>query len=388
MVKIRILHISSYYIGNKLYKNLIKHLSMKGLDQEIFIPIRNSKHKGKNQLSGDFETVTYHYKNILKKHDRFLFLNKTRKQTREIEKSILVLKDIDFIHAHTLYSDGGTAYNLHRKYGIKYLINVRNTDINVFYKYGIHLRKLMYKILLNASAIVFISHAYKEKMFSLLPSSVLNDIRSKCIVIPNGIDDYWHQHGLTTKQFDFKSNQIALLFIGSLDKNKNLEAVVLTAAKLCEEGINTSINVVGEGPLVSNYRELIKRLRLEDNVVFHGYIQDKQSLFKIMDNTDILLVPSYKETFGLVYIEAMSRGIPVIYSKNQGIDGFFCEGEVGFSVDPMDINMIKNSVKNILPTIEHISNNCIANSKSFKWEDIANKYYHLYNADNDFEKSE
>ncbi|WP_188454970.1 glycosyltransferase [Virgibacillus oceani] len=381
----RILHICSYYIGNKLYMNLIKQLSFKGIMQEVFIPIKNSEHIGKNQLSSDFNTVNYYYKNILKKHDKVFYFNKIYKQMKEIEKSILVNKSIDFIHAHTVFSDGGTAYKIHRKYGIDYIVTVRNTDINTFYRYGIHLRPFMYKVLLNASAIIFISHAYKEQMLSLLPSGMLRQIKEKSYVIPNGIDDYWHEN-IITKKSDLGSKEVNLLFMGLIDENKNLGTVITACNKLREEGYSVLLNVIGNGPLEDKHKQMCKNLGMDKEVVFHGYLSNKEIISAIMDTSDVFILPSFKETFGLVYIESMSRGLPVIYSQRQGIDGFFEEGEVGYSIDPYNVKMICNTIKKILNNYEQISNNCFIRSKEFKWELITEKIRNLYWKDNSIER--
>lgn len=378
-VKVRIVHICSYYIGNKLYENLIKELCLAGVKQEVFVPIKNKLDSGKNQLPPDFESVNYHYKNILKKHDRILFHNKINKQLREIEKSVKGIEDVNFIHAHTVFSDGGTAYKLYKKYKIKYLVTVRNTDINIFYKYGLHLRAFMYQVLLNAQVVVFISEAYKQKMLELLPQHIVSKISSKCYVIPNGIEDYWHENAISKSEIE-EIRTIRLLFIGKIDKNKNLTSVIHACSKLHKEGYQFFLNVIGNGPLEEECIQLSRTLEIDKSVKFHGYLKDRELISKIMDKSDILVMPSYRETFGLVYIEAMSRGLPVIYTKGQGIDGFFAEGAVGFSVDPNYQHMIVDSIKKITKSYREISINCYKNSKKFKWSTISQKYVTIYKA--------
>jgi L-malate glycosyltransferase len=374
----RILHICSYYIGNKLYMNLMKQLSLDGVNQEVFIPIRKSTHFGKNQLPSEFNTVKYYYKNILNRCDRFLFHTKINKQMKEIEKTIITNVEIDFIHSHTVFSDGGTAYKIHKKYGINYIVNVRNTDINTFYKYAIHLRAFMYKVLLNASAIVFISHAYKQTMFSLLPSRILEKIEKKCYVIPNAIEDYWHERSMPKKIIN-TPKEITLLFIGSIDKNKNLELIIRASAELSGAGYDVSLHIIGSGLLEEKLKELCNKLNIDNKVIFHGYINDKETISDIMNNCNIFIMPSFRETFGLVYIEAMSRGIPVIYSKGQGIDGFFDEGEVGFSVDPSNVHTIVEAIKKIKLNYNNMSIKCVENSKKFNWSSISKQYINIYN---------
>ncbi|MBL3645926.1 glycosyltransferase family 4 protein [Bacillus sp. RHFB] len=372
----RILHLCSYYIGNKLYKNLIKQISLNGVKQEVFIPIKSEKYIGKNQLSSEFNTINYYYRDILKKWDRLLFYNKIMKQMKEVNVSISDIEDVQFIHAHTLFSDGGTAYKLHQKYGINYMVNVRNTDLNFFYKYFIHLRPLMYKILFNASVIVFISHAYKQKMLSLLPKDIVSQIESKCLVIPNGIEDFWHENSLVPKKLN-NINKISLLFIGLINKNKNLKTVIYACAKLRDQGLNVNLDVIGNGPLEEEIKILCRDLDLK-NVVFHGYLSDEKTISGIMDKSDIFVMPSFNETFGLVYIEAMSRGIPVIYSRGQAIDGFFNDGEVGYAVDSTNNDMIIKAIKKIIANYNQMSIKSISNSKKFNWTEIGKQYINLY----------
>lgn len=371
-----VLHICTYYIGNKLYKNLIKHLSLNKLNQEVFIPVRNKQHIGKNQLTKEYATVQYSYSNILKKYDKFFYFKKINRQTKEIEKLILQNGEINFIHAHTIFSDGGTAYNLFRKYGINYIVNVRNTDVNTFFKYGVHLRPFMYNILKNSSRIIFISHAYKKQLLSNLPSEITLEIESKCMVIPNGIDEYWHKNTSDSKNIG-NIKKLNLLFIGELNKNKNFEAVIMAYKKLIKAGYDLSLHVIGSGPKEVDFRKQCETIN-KSKVIFHGYINDKSKMREIMDNSDIFIMPSLKETFGLVYIEAMSRGIPVIYTENQGIDGFFEEGEVGYSVEPRNIDMIVDSINKITNDYNQISQRCIINAKTFNWPEIAKKYLSLY----------
>ncbi|MHA7139621.1 glycosyltransferase family 4 protein [Rossellomorea arthrocnemi] len=356
--------------------NLFKRLAKKNIEQDVFVPIKGEEYRGSNQLPQEYQNVHYHYKNIVKKHDKFLYHNKISKQMKEIEKSIQA-KEIDFIHAHTVFSDGGTAYKLNRKYGIDYIVSVRNTDINFFYKYAIHLRPLMYKILKNAKAVVFISHAYKHKTLDLLPDKVLSEIRDKCYVIPNGIDDYWHDQVLSEGRIK-ESNNVKLLFIGLIDENKNLSTVIKACEKLIRDGYSASLEVVGNGPLEAQSKELCKELGIEDNVVFHGYVKDQAKILSIMDQSDVFVMPSFRETFGLVYIEAMSRGLPVIYSYEQGIDGFFKEGEVGYSVDPDQSESITEAIKKITLNYDEMSAKCVYESKQFNWDSVSKEYINLY----------
>ncbi|WP_339147930.1 MULTISPECIES: glycosyltransferase [unclassified Sutcliffiella] len=373
----KVLHLSSYYITNKLYMNLFKQLSTEGLEQHVFIPVKSSGSIGVNQLPAENKTVHYHFKHMIKPHDKFLFFHKINKQMKEIEKDILSQNQIDIIHAHTIFSDGGSAYKIHKKYNIDYVVSVRSTDINFFYKYGIHLRPFMYKVLLNAKNVVFISDAYQKKVFELLPDKVLHKIKDKCLIIPNGIDEYWHENAISIEK-SAPTNKLKLVFVGILDENKNIRTVMKTCALLNSQGIETSLEVFGNGPLEQECKNLAESLSIQEKINFHGYITDKTVIAKTMEHSDIFVMPSFRETFGLVYIEAMSKGLPVIYAKGEGLDGMFKDGEVGYAVDPNSETMITDTIHSILENYIEISNRCRKEARPFNWRNIGNKYLKLY----------
>ena len=89
-------------------------------------------------------------------------------------------------------------------------------------------------------------------------------------------------------------------------------------------------------------------------------------------------MPSFYESFGLVYAEAMSQGLPVIYTKGQGFDKQFSDGVVGYSVNPKNIEDIKEKIADIINNYETISNNCLNYVNKFFWENISSYYKNLF----------
>jgi len=113
---------------------------------------------------------------------------------------------------------------------------------------------------------------------------------------------------------------------------------------------------------------------------FINYIppKPKEELINIYRNNDIFIMPSIHETFGLVYAEAMSQGLPIIYTKGQGFDGQFLEGIVGYHVNCKDPKDIYKRIKDILKNYESISNNCIKKANKFNWGKISDQYHNIY----------
>jgi len=89
-------------------------------------------------------------------------------------------------------------------------------------------------------------------------------------------------------------------------------------------------------------------------------------------------MPSITETFGLVYPEAMSQGLPLIYTRGQGFDGQLEDGKVGYSVDCNNPEEILSKIINILDNYKEFSRNCIDNIDKFRWGNITKQYKNIY----------
>src|SRR5699024_10871338 len=112
-----VLHITNDYSGSSVYMNLIHELDVLGISQLVYTPIRNEKYVGKNVVDFINPNSKILYRPILNNHiDRIFYPFKIKKILDDIQKQVDFSK-IDFIHAHTWYSDGGVAYELSKKYG-------------------------------------------------------------------------------------------------------------------------------------------------------------------------------------------------------------------------------------------------------------------------------
>jgi len=366
-----VLHICSEYSNKSLYVNLLKALENKGVHQYVFIPIKHKKYIDNNKFSSS--KVFFYYSKIISQLDRFLYLKKSFKIVRNIEKKIN-LKEIDFIHAHTLYTNGGPAYLLSKKYKIPYIITIRNTDVNLFLRYFLHTRRFVHKVMINAKKIIVLSPYYKQFILNRYITKDENKVSKKFVTIPNGIDDFWHSK--VDKRIDINSNYLKLLYVGEFTKNKNIENIIRTSLLLINKGYQIQLTLIGN---FGNYaKEINKIAKNYEFIRIIDKISDKQKLRTYYLRNDIFIMPSYHETFGLVYAEALSCGLPVIYSKNQGIDGYFYEGYIGYAVNPKSPLDISEKILLIKDNYNQISKNCKISSVIFKWNKIANTYISLY----------
>lgn len=367
----KIIHFCSYYIGSKVYKKLFSSLSEHGVQSEVFIPIRDSAHRGINKIEND--KIIYHYIKCLSIFTRLFYSLKLVKVVFNFlcNRS----KSGEVIHAHTLYADGIPAYICAKLLNKKLVITLRNTDVNLGFKYFRQYKWLANLALRYSSQIIFVSPKHKFKFQSYFGSA----FNSKLKVIPNGIDSFFIENALTKKSL--RSSCVGV-YAGEITKNKNINSAIQAFAKV-NDGKSWEFHIVGGSyeTFIKEYGVLPKEY--SNNVLFIPKVS-QQGLIEYYDNATMFIMPSHTETFGLVYIEAISRCLPVVYTKGQGIDGYFIDGSIGFSCDSSSIDDIG---KAIIKTMEKYPTGLIFSGRNiatkFDWNIIVKDYVeNVYNPPN------
>lgn len=374
----KVLHLSSSYPFTDLYKNLLQELDNKDIEQTMYVSIKDIALKNKRIIENP-KQINYIFSATFNNVDRYIYYTKIQKIFNDIKKKV-DFNQINLVHTHFLFSDGSIAYKIKKDFGIDYIVAVRNADVNFFFKYGFHIRNHGIKILKEAKKIIFISPAYKEKVLQrYIPEKLKVEIEQKSHIVPNGIDKFWLEN--VNREKNIKSDrrkEINLIFVGELNKNKNIINSLNAANLLIKKGYYVNFNIIGKGPLEIEIQELIKETKNEKNFKLYGYVKDKEELLKLYRDSDIFIMPSYHETFGLVYIEAMSQGLPVVYSKGQGIDGYFNEGEVGCAVNPDYPLDIAEGIEKIISSYNEMYKKSVGKVYDFDWEKISERYIGLY----------
>ena len=120
---------------------------------------------------------------------------------------------------------------------------------------------------------------------------------------------------------------------------------------------------------------------MQDKIRFTGKIPH-QKIADVLCEHDIFIMPSYFETFGRVYFEAMALRLPVICARNSGIYGFFEEMKEGISVDHNNISEIAEKLQLLISDDslrQEIGNNGYELVKKYTWKNLAIKYHSIYN---------
>ena len=222
------------------------------------------------------------------------------------------------------------------------------------------------------NAIIFLSEKYKKRTFDkYIPKRFADEIEKKTYVIPNGIDRFWLE--TPRKMIERNDDEINIMCAGVINKNKNMISLIKALQVLQKQGKKVHLDIAGK---VENKRILSKLMKYEF-VTYHGKLT-KEQLCELYEKNDVFALVSFHETFGMVYIEAMSRGLPVLYTKDEGFDGQFPDGEVGFAVEPRNVIQIAQKINTLYENRKEISKNCIISVHKYEWEKIVNKYIEIY----------
>ncbi len=175
-------------------------------------------------------------------------------------------------------------------------------------------------------------------------------------------------------------DQINLLFIGRVEVLKGAHFLLPIAKILKNKGISYNINVIGSGNIINELKSQSERAGL--NIKFYGFVGHmSQKFINIMKESHILLAPSlWHEPFGIVILEAMGFGIPVITSNRGGIKEIVKQNDVGVIVPPNPKNIAKKVelFVNDHKMYKKFSSNAIKNIKRYRPERVFKKYEKIF----------
>lgn len=371
----KVLYISEDYLSTKVHHNLCYNLSKYGLDITVYTVSRNSN----QEFSIDNTYSDINYNILLNKLEKgnlcykYDFFYKVKVKYEFLRKKI-VIKDYDFVIAATSFSEGAIAYKIYEEYKIPYIVSVRGTDINMYIKKMIHLWQYGKKILSSAKSIIFITKNIKEKYDSTIFSKIYK-IKNNFSVISNGIDTIWLDNISLKKKYNNK-----ILYIGRFDSNKNVLRLLSAVQEVKRDLLSdVSITLIGGG---GQQHPKVMELCNENPSVFSylGKIYDKEKLISIMREHSVFAMVSHSETFGLVYLEALSQGLNIVCTRNQGVDGVFKE-KVGEFVESHKVSDIKEALYRLLTNRDDYSLLSEDEIRMYSWPHIARRYLKLIKED-------
>lgn len=236
---------------------------------------------------------------------------------------VVQLEKLDLLHVHYAVPHSISAYVAKQMVNgkVKIVTTLHGTDITVL-GYDENLANLVRFGIEQSDEVTAVSHSLIEQTRDLL------DITRPIHCIYNFVDPSVfrpQQNPQLRKELNVNNDKV-LLHISNFRKVKRVDDVV-RVFQLVNQHVPTRLFLIGEGPEMPHVRKMISDFHLEDQVLYLGKRSDIAELISI---ADCILLPSEKESFGLVALEGMACGIPVVGSTAGGIPEVVAHGETGF----------------------------------------------------------
>ncbi|MGC6470092.1 MAG: N-acetyl-alpha-D-glucosaminyl L-malate synthase BshA [Flavobacteriales bacterium] len=291
---------------------------------------------------------------------------------------VAISEQLDLMHVHYAIPHASAAYSAKQILKTKaiklpYITTLHGTDITLLGKDKSY--KPVIEFAINQSdAVTAVSHSLKQDTFSFF--NIDNDIQ----VIPNFIDFNLYNNNSTDSldRSDFaKSDEKIICHISNFRKLKRVDDVI-RIFKGIQDKISSKLVLVGQGPEEDKVTALVNDLGLNDRVLHLGNFNRIDQITAI---SDLFLLPSETESFGLAALEAMASAVPVISSNVGGLSEVNIKAKTGFLRPVGDIDgMVKDSLYILQndSTLNSFKENALKHAKTYSLNDILPLYERLY----------
>lgn len=173
----------------------------------------------------------------------------------------------------------------------------------------------------------------------------------KLVMIPNGVKTQVYKDMNKGEEKKFRTmfalpEEKIVLYVGRLVYEKGIHILVNAAPKILEK-VNAKFIIVGSGYMKEQLLDIVKSMNLEHKVLFAGFLED-DILLKLQKYADVSIVPSLFEPFGIVALEAMAAGSPIVVSDTGGLSEIVDHNSTGVKIYPNDPESLAWGVTKIL----------------------------------------
>lgn len=244
---------------------------------------------------------------------------------------VVKMKDLDVLHAHYAIPFGAAALlakQILRDRDLKVVLTLHGTDITLVGN-NASFKPVTKMTIENADTVTVVSQFLKDETIRQF------DVKRELEVIYNFIDPERHElEPCPCIPKCTESTQKTIMHISNFRPVKRIRDVIATFAKIAE-AVDSRLILVGDGPDASVARETAQELGVLDRVKFVGIVD---RVAPLLAQVDLFLLPSSTESFGLVALEAMSSGVPVIASDVGGIPEVVEHGRTGYLAPVGDVD--------------------------------------------------
>jgi len=286
--------------------------------------------------------------------------------------------EIDIVHAHD-WLGIPAAMVLQKEFNIPFVLTMHSTEYGRSGGGGLSvIHNLEVLGGQKADRVITVSNSMKEELVSI------GFEREKIDVVYNGVDESKYNprnSGVKIKEkFGIKGPLI--LFVGRLVWRKGVEYLIRAMPKIISIEPDAELIILGVGSEEEKLMKLARDMRMENKITFiNRYVSEKERI-QFYAAADVVCVPSTYEPFGIVAVEGMSSGKPVVASRTGGLMEIINDGESGLLANPGDAEDLANKITSILKDKELAKKLSVGGRKrieqEFTWKKIAEKTLSIY----------
>jgi glycosyltransferase involved in cell wall biosynthesis len=263
---------------------------------------------------------------------------------RFIRKEILSKKKIDIIHSHLSYPAGFLGTIIQKREKIPCVLT-EHSWIKKYFRSRIHKLCVLYT-LKHCACVVAVSHALKDDINLYCKRQVQ--------VIPNVVE---------MKKFSLsdalkKDNKLNIGILGGMGNYRKGLDILIKAVSLLKD-MELTVHIGGDGKYLNTFKEMAKELDVAGKCIFYGEIKP-ESIQDFYSKLDFYVLPSRDETFGVVVVEAMACGLPVIATKCGGPEEIITK-ETGVLIDKENPQELARAIRSVTANLGSYNRKAIRN---------------------------
>ena len=227
-------------------------------------------------------------------------------------------------------------------------------------------------VLSNADVVTTVSNSCMHEIKTMIPE------KKELYVIENAVDT-----NLFRPDPNRERDKKTILYAGRLDSGKGISDLILSGKEVCKKFPDAKFILAGKGPNLGYLKRLIVKLKLTENFLFTGYLNQKE-LLHLYQSSTMYVLPSYHEGLPTGLLEAMSCGLPSIATDVSGCSEVIINNENGILVQPKCPEDLSLKIINLLESQDdrdrlaksardHIINN-------YDWNKVADKIENIYHS--------
>ena len=242
----------------------------------------------------------------------------------------------DLVHAHKLTFEGIAGWYIARHFRVPLFVSVRGEVETKVVRNKPELRPFLRRLCRDAEKIYFVSAWFRDEFRRHMPG-----LDQKQRLLPNIVRNI----APTIPRSDPEGNRFVSIFNLDTWKRKGLIWLLDGFARAVARDATLHLDLIGGGTAesVANAERLVAKYGLAQHVTLLGRIANAD-LLAMLPGYKALLMPSLNETFGMVYVEALFAGVPVLFTEKTAIDGYLDGLDVARAVPPRDAAAIAEAI--------------------------------------------